>query len=171
VSVRFRLVVDGEAHDLDVGRSGRTMNVRIDGIAYPVQTRTDGAEAEVRVRGTLHRIRVDGLRLFLDGEEHSIRVESMEEPSDSASTVSSGPEVRRIEVRPPMPGRLIRLLAPPGTDVRRGQAIAVLEAMKMQNEVPSPADAVVREVLAREGEVVTPDRIIAVLETRRVRGR
>lgn len=145
------------------------MVVRIDGVAYPVQTRGEGAEVEVRVRGALHRIRLDGVRLFLDGRELAIRVEALEEPTGTASAASSRPAVRRIEVRPPMPGRLVRLLAIPGSDVRRGQAIAVLEAMKMQNEIPSPADAVVTEVLAREGEVVTPDRIIAVLETRRVR--
>jgi len=48
--------------------------------------------------------------------------------------------------------------------VRKGQTLVVLEAMKMQNEIPAPADAIVREIRVAEGESVTGDRVVASLE-------
>jgi biotin carboxyl carrier protein len=171
VIVRFRLVVDGEVHSIEVTGSNRAMVVRVDGAAYPVQGRARGADIEVRVRGVPHRIRFDGPRLFLDGTEYSVAVDSVDEPSEVADPSSPSMALRRIEVRSPMPGRLVRVDMSEGKAVRRGEALAVLEAMKMQNEIPSPADAIVIEVLATEGETVTADRVIAVLEMRPGRDR
>jgi biotin carboxyl carrier protein len=54
----------------------------------------------------------------------------------------------------PMPGRVLRLLCAVGDHVARGQALVVLEAMKMENEQVANAAGVVREVLVREGESV-----------------
>lgn len=42
----------------------------------------------------------------------------------------------------------------PGQTVKQGQTLCILEAMKMMSEVPAPADCVVTEVLARDGEAV-----------------
>jgi len=41
-----------------------------------------------------------------------------------------------------------------GAQVKRGDTLCLIEAMKMMNEVPAPADCVVEEVLARDGEAV-----------------
>ena len=41
-----------------------------------------------------------------------------------------------------------------GDRVRKGQPVCLLEAMKMMSEIPAPADCVVEEVLARDGEAV-----------------
>ena len=65
-----------------------------------------------------------------------------------------------------MPGRVVRILVRPGDRVKKGQTLVVLEAMKMQNEIPAPADARVTDVRVAEGESVTGDRVIAVLEIR-----
>ena len=51
--------------------------------------------------------------------------------------------------------------------IRRGETLVVLEAMKMQNEIPAPADGVVRQVAVTEGETVTADRVVASIELRR----
>jgi pyruvate carboxylase subunit B len=169
--VRFRLVVDGESHAIEVKTSPRSIVVHVDGVAYPAQGRTRGTDFEVRVRGIPHRIRFDGSHLWIDGREHIVAVDGLEEPASAAVSGVNREDRRRVEVRTPMPGRLVRLSAVAGTEVRRGQALAVLEAMKMQNEIASPVDAVVKEVLVNEGDTLTTDRIIVVLETRSARGR
>src|SRR6266705_4484780 len=71
-----------------------------------------------------------------------------------------------IDVRSSMPGRVVRVLVAPGARVRRGQTLLVLEAMKMQNEIPAPQDGVVRRLNATEGETIPADRVVAVLERR-----
>lgn len=147
------------------------MLVRVDSVAYATRSRVRGTEIEVRVRGVPHRIRIEGSHLFLDGTKHTIRVEDLEERSAAAASGARNEPRGRVSVRPPMPGRLVRLHAVPGMEVRRGQALAILEAMKMQNEIPAPVDAVVKDVLAKEGETVTSDRVIVVLESRSARAR
>ena len=44
--------------------------------------------------------------------------------------------------------------AAPGKQVKKGETLCLLEAMKMMSEVPAPADCVVEEVLAKDGEAV-----------------
>ena len=44
--------------------------------------------------------------------------------------------------------------AAPGKQVKKGETLCLIEAMKMMSEIPAPADCVVEEVLARDGEAV-----------------
>ena len=44
--------------------------------------------------------------------------------------------------------------APVGTQVKKGDTLCLIEAMKMMSEVPAPADCVVEGVLAKDGEAV-----------------
>ncbi len=53
-----------------------------------------------------------------------------------------------------MPGRIVRLLVEPGAAVRKGAGLLVLEAMKMENEIQSPADGVVDEFFVKPGDTV-----------------
>ena len=54
----------------------------------------------------------------------------------------------------PMPGKVISFLARPGERVLRGQALAVMEAMKMEHTISSPHDGVVEELLYGVGDQV-----------------
>ena len=54
----------------------------------------------------------------------------------------------------PMPGMLKQMLVKEGTTVQKGDALCILEAMKMENEIKSPARLVVKRVIAREGMAV-----------------
>ena len=54
----------------------------------------------------------------------------------------------------PMPGRITRLLVEPGSKVRRGEPLIVVEAMKMEHTIVAPTDGVVAAVRFRVGELV-----------------
>ena len=53
-----------------------------------------------------------------------------------------------------MPGRIARVLVEKGAEVQRGTGLLVLEAMKMENEIPAPADGVVDEIFVKAGDTV-----------------
>ena len=164
--MRFRLAVDGEAHDIEVEPRGTRLHVTVDGASYRATVRSRGDTVDVAIRGSPHSVRREGSLWILDGEAHEVRGELAEDaPLDAVGSDSAGPRI--VEVRPPMPGRLVRLAVAAGMAVRRGQPVAVLEAMKMQNEIPAPADGVVQEVRVKEGESIPADRVIVVLEARR----
>jgi biotin carboxyl carrier protein len=53
-----------------------------------------------------------------------------------------------------MPGRIARVLVEKGAEVRRGAGLLVLEAMKMENEIPAPADGIIDEIFVKPGDTV-----------------
>ena len=63
----------------------------------------------------------------------------------------------------PMPGRVVRVLVESGDAVTAGQALAVVEAMKMENEVASPATGVVSEVRVAAGDPVEAGGALVVV--------
>jgi biotin carboxyl carrier protein len=64
----------------------------------------------------------------------------------------------------PMPGKVVRVLVSPGEEVAAGQGIAVVEAMKMQNELKAARAGRVLTVTAREGATVAAGDVLATIE-------
>ena len=82
-------------------------------------------------------------------------------------TVEAAREGGDHAVVTPMPGRLVRVLVAPGDTVQVGQGLAVVEAMKMENEVAAPAAGVVSEVRAAEGSSVEAGSVLVVVRVER----
>ena len=59
-----------------------------------------------------------------------------------------------------MPGLLKSVLVAEGAAVRKGEALCILEAMKMENEIKSPGDFIVRRVPAEVGNAVEKGTIL-----------
>ena len=55
------------------------------------------------------------------------------------------------KVNSPMPGTILDMRVKVGDVVRKGDVLCLLEAMKMENEIPAPADGTVIQVLASKG--------------------
>jgi biotin carboxyl carrier protein len=63
-----------------------------------------------------------------------------------------------------MPGKVVRIVAPPGTDVEAGQPVLVIEAMKMQNELKAPKKGKVKRIVVSEGAAVEAGQTLAEVE-------
>jgi len=57
-------------------------------------------------------------------------------------------------VSSPMPGLLVKIMVAVGDNVKQGTTLAIVEAMKMQNELRAPRDGIVRQINNREGDQV-----------------
>ena len=163
VAVRFRVVVDGEAHEIEAERGAKGLTVRVDGAEYRVRATSRGSGVDVRIGSRTYRIRFRGRELLLNGEPHDVAIPAIEDQRVATSADVDG-EAPVREVRPPMAGRVARILIRVGERVARGQVLLVLEAMKMQNEIPAPRGGIVREVRVSEGELITADRVVVVLD-------
>ena len=64
----------------------------------------------------------------------------------------------------PMPATVSKVLVRPGTAVKNGDTVVILEAMKMELPIRAPADAVVVAVHCHEGDQVQPDTTLVDLE-------
>ena len=64
----------------------------------------------------------------------------------------------------PMPGLLVQVAVQPGQEVKAGERVAVIEAMKMENVLFASADGVVKEVKAQQGDSLAVDQAIVEFE-------
>lgn len=152
-----------------------TYEITIDGTTRKVEVEPAGAgKVQVRVDGVAHL--VDLLRPSPEAWQMLIDGQSWEAgcvPSDGGYLVDIRGVSVQVDVVDPrrrplrlsgaagggllatqMPGRVVKILAPAGTPVRKGQPVLVIEAMKMENELKSPIDGTVGEVLVNEGQAV-----------------
>jgi propionyl-CoA carboxylase alpha chain len=119
----------------------------LDGVVLSV----DGVRAEYLVS---HH----GDHWFVDGPEggstfvESPRFPVAEEEGTAGSLLS------------PMPGKIVRVLTVVGAEVAKGEALVVVEAMKMEHSVRSPSAGTVAEVRVAEGDQVDGDQVLVVVE-------
>ena len=64
-----------------------------------------------------------------------------------------------------MPGAVFKQLAQPGQSVREGEPILILEAMKMEMEVPSPATGTIQEIHFSVGDHVATGQVLATIKS------
>jgi acetyl/propionyl-CoA carboxylase alpha subunit len=81
-------------------------------------------------------------------------------PESSASAAPIGEE---RELRAPMTGRVVKVAATVGAKTRAGDALVVLEAMKMEYRVAAPRDGVVESLGCREGDRVDLGHVLVTL--------
>ena len=149
--------------------AGERIVVDLDGAATTVEGTTEPAElAEVEgtpvrlvtVGGVQHRVvaRREGAKgryaLWIDGWRFN--VEALDERTrairdlGAAHAAAAGPS----PVRAPMPGLVVKIHVKVGDRVEAGQAVVVMEAMKMENELRSPGSGTVRAIHAQLGVAV-----------------
>jgi pyruvate carboxylase subunit B len=80
------------------------------------------------------------------------------EPSSKDSVTNNGESLVS-----PMPGILLRYLVEEGDEVKVGEPVAILEAMKMENTLPSPATGTVQKLQVTEGATVVKGDVLIVL--------
>ena len=91
---------------------------------------------------------------WIDGDVHVVRslrpIDELLDALGIAATAAKGPEV----VVAPMPGLVLRVDAVERAEVEQGQTLLVLEAMKMENNLKSPASGKIAQVLVAPGQAV-----------------
>ena len=134
----FNIVVNGEHYEIKVEGSGeRTDEVR------PFFIRVDGELKEV----------------FVESIDTSLESKIHKEQKAGALPQATAPG----HAKSPMPGTLTKLKVQVGDKVKLGDTLAIVEAMKMENEVLAPIDGVVKEIYATQGMQIGSDVAIMLL--------
>ena len=108
-------------------------------------------------------VEADGESLIVMVGGHRFEMEVRDPRQWSAASASRGLEGRQT-ITASMPGKVIRILVAEGQEVRAGEGIVVVEAMKMQNEMQAARSGRVVSVSAREGATVAAGEILATIE-------
>ena len=165
-----------------------TVTVEIGGIPHTVQVRQDGGRLVVALDGREHRVDAaeaePGRWSLLVGAgrgSHDVRVRHdrgplwtvfVESAPISVAVAERGRRPRRADdaaasgparIAAPMAGKVVRLLVAVGDSVSARQGVAVVEAMKMENEVKSPATGEVVDLRVQAGDAIANGAVIAVV--------
>ena len=68
------------------------------------------------------------------------------------------------KITAPMPGVILQIKKSSGDQVKKGETILILEAMKMENEVVAPKDGVIVQIIAAQGASVNTGDVLAVMQ-------
>ena len=100
--------------------------------------------------------------IHVAGQRFEVRVEDEHERALTGS-ITSAHEAGQATVRAPMPGLVLGLPLQVGVGVARGQTVAILEAMKMENDLSSPIAGTIKEVRVSQGQIVNQGDILVVI--------
>jgi len=162
----YEVSVDGKIHRLELNKAEPRWECKLDGEALNVDAViarpnvlsliVDGQAYEVKRERT-----ATDLHLWVKSARFAVEVR---DPRSLRSRAARGGVEGPQKLHAPMPGKIVRVLAPVGTAVNAGQGVLVIEAMKMQNELKSPKAGRVAEVRVAAGDTVSAGDVLAVIE-------
>jgi pyruvate carboxylase subunit B len=108
----------------------------------------------------------DSMQVEVDGETFTVRILAIgEQPVKERPKVSEPPKDDRPGgVRSNMQGMVLEMKVGRGDEVKAGQTLLVLEAMKMENPITSPRDGTVSEIFVDTGDTVLSGDVLMVIE-------
>ena len=102
--------------------------------------------------------------ITLDGQVYGVGVETARQHRLAALAPRTNAHTGLVQIKAPMPGLVTIVAVEVGQTVESGQRVAVLEAMKMENELRSPRSGTVKSVNVQPGQTVEQHRVLAVIE-------
>lgn len=111
-------------------------------------------------------------KVKVNGKLYEVELESVSELSGSVSApvATSAPapapapaSTGANTIKAPIAGKVLKLSVKVGDSVKKGQTVAIVEAMKLENEIPSAFDGTVKAILVKEGDAVENGQAIIEL--------
>jgi biotin carboxyl carrier protein len=165
--MKYTVVVVGERVELEIDHNDASKIVaQVDGRVYSLEAKT----VEPGVYWFNWNNRSVELSVTPAGEEYTVSVDGRRytaEILDARAALRKAAQQGHdgvVELRAPMPGKIVKILLQPGTEVSANQGVLVMEAMKMQNEVKSPKSGIVKRIAVQENATVNAGELLAVVE-------
>jgi acetyl/propionyl-CoA carboxylase alpha subunit len=107
-----------------------------------------------------HRLGRNAWRVSVGQRHFEVRLrDPLDREVGGQAAAHAGPH----EVRAPIPGRVVNVAVGPGQEVKPGQPLLVLEAMKMENQICAEAPGTVERVLVEPGATVEGGQVLVVV--------
>ncbi len=162
--------INDEQQEIEIKKDGGKVFAEIDGRKYELEAskpeqnvylfKRDGKVFEVFVSPKANINEPFKIKVGTDDFEVNIT-----DPKKLRGTgAGSGSAEGIAEIKTAMPGKVVRILLEKDSEVKTGEGVIVVEAMKMQNELKSPKDGIVKEIRFNEGETVNAGDVLVVIE-------
>jgi biotin carboxyl carrier protein len=165
--MKYTAIIDGERFEIELVRTEHgVIEVEIGGEKYTldVQAVEPGVywfhwkDRSIEISVTPN---TDSYTVSVNGQR--IDVEIIDERAALRRAAQHG-HAGTVELRAPMPGKVVKVLVTEGAAVEMNQGLLVIEAMKMQNEIKSPKKGTVRKLAVREAAAVNAGDLLVVVE-------
>jgi biotin carboxyl carrier protein len=166
VLMLYNVTIDGKNYRLDLNRGDGRWACRLDGRDMEVDAVLARPDVlSLRIGNTAYEIKservANDLHLWVGSTCFDVEVR---DPRSFRGRTRAGDDRGARKITAPMPGKVVRLLVGEGDEVDPGTGVAVVEAMKMQNEIKSPKKGILREILVKEGAAVNAGDVLAIVE-------
>ena len=139
----YKFKIGGKDYAVKIGEaSGRSLTVNVNGADYEVELENELAAAGETSAGAFART---GLRSNAEAEVS---------PAAAPATPKAAPAGAGKTIKSPLPGIIISINVKEGQAVTRGQKVAVIEAMKMENDILAESDGTITAIHAAKGDSV-----------------
>ena len=165
--MKYYVIVDGAEFEIEVSPEGI---VTIDGEQVEVDmVRVPGQNVySLLLEHHSYEIAVeeerDGYAILVQGQQFHVRVEDERQRRLMSGRSQLAPPGGDVNVTAPIPGRVVKVEVDVGDEVRAGQPLVILEAMKMENEIRSHRDGRIRAVHVSPGDNVDQGAVLLSFE-------
>jgi len=165
--MKYTATIDGTRIELEIVQANaRTIEANVAGQIYRIDRR-DVAQGVFWFNWNNRSVDVsiiaqdDTYIVSLDGRPISVEIE---DPRTALRKAAQHGHSGEVELRAPMPGKVVKVLVPEGAEVQTNQGVLVIEAMKMQNEIKSPKTGKVKRLAVQEAAAVNAGELLAIVE-------
>ncbi|MFU8792784.1 MAG: biotin/lipoyl-containing protein [Acholeplasmataceae bacterium] len=103
-------------------------------------------------------------KIKVNGKLYEVEVESVDDIKSTPVPKKESPSNdTKLQILAPMQGNILKLNVGVGSEVKKGDVLFVLEAMKLENDILSPSDGYVSQVLIKEGEKVELNQLMLII--------
>jgi biotin carboxyl carrier protein len=162
----YDVTIDGRSYRLELSRVDSRWSCRLDGREMEVDAVLARPDVlSLRIGNLAYEIKservANDLHLWVGSTRFAAEVR---DPRSLRGRTRAGDDQGPRKIVAPMPGKVVRLLVREGDPVEIGGGVAVVEAMKMQNEIKSPKKGLVQKILVTDGAAVNAGDVIAIVE-------
>jgi|ERR1700728_1226599 len=162
----YDVTIDGKHYRLDLNGAEGAWSCRLDGKDFDVDAILARPDVlSLRIGNQAYEVKservANDLYVWVGSRRFAVEVR---DPRSLRGRSRAGDEHGPKKIVAPMPGKVVRLLAGEGDEVEAGAGVAVVEAMKMQNEIKSPKKGSIRKILVSEGAAVSAGDVLAIVE-------
>jgi len=98
--------------------------------------------------------------LALNGSIHTVTLKDRFDLLLEQMGMASVGAARINDIKAPMPGLILSISVQPGQEVKKGDIVLILEAMKMENVIKAPGDGTIKAVRVNKGESVEKNQVL-----------
>lgn len=146
----YKIVVDNKVYELDITMVEEGIySILLDNRSFNVELIRNENSKKYTINTYLNTYEVE----IVDAEAKYLKAREEGLFGEEGSTISS-----------PMPGKIVKIPVKIGDEIKEGETVIIVSAMKMESEFKARIDGVIKDILVKEGDTVDGNQVLVEIE-------